>query len=82
MGFVEEVQWQYTYDGEQLGQGRENLQSWLLKCMLKVMVEISERIRAELGIGPTKTEGAMSGPTTGRSRSTPERLIRGVCEVA
>jgi recombination protein RecA len=40
----------YTYDGEQLGQGRENAKLFLAEHP-EVMVEISERIRSQLGIG-------------------------------
>ncbi|MGH9111196.1 MAG: recombinase RecA [Acidimicrobiales bacterium] len=40
----------YTYDGEQLGQGRENAKLFLSEHP-EVMVEISERIRSQLGIG-------------------------------
>jgi recombination protein RecA len=59
MGFVKKSGAWYTYDGEQLGQGRENAKQFLADNP-EVMVEISERIRAELGIGPTKAEDAMS----------------------
>ena len=40
----------YNYDGEQLGQGRENTKSFLLENP-EIMVEISERIRQKVGIG-------------------------------
>jgi recombination protein RecA len=40
----------YTYEGEQLGQGRENAKQFLAENP-EVMVEISERVRAEAGIG-------------------------------
>jgi recombination protein RecA len=40
----------YTYEGEQLGQGRENAKQFLTENP-EVMVEISERIRAQVGIG-------------------------------
>ncbi|HUS62077.1 MAG TPA: DNA recombination/repair protein RecA, partial [Acidimicrobiales bacterium] len=48
----------YTYEGEQLGQGRENAKQFLLDNP-EVMIEISERIRTQMGLGdqPDTTEG-------------------------
>jgi len=40
----------YTYEGEQLGQGRENAKQFLTENP-EIMVEISERILAAVGIG-------------------------------
>jgi recombination protein RecA len=40
----------YTYEGEQLGQGRENAKAFLLENP-EVMVEISERVRRAAGLG-------------------------------
>jgi recombination protein RecA len=40
----------YTYEGEQLGQGRENAKSFL-SSNLEVMIEISEKIRQRVGVG-------------------------------
>src|SRR3546814_5162352 len=40
----------YTYDGEQLGQGRENAKQFLIDNP-EVMIEISERIRMKMGLG-------------------------------
>ncbi len=40
----------YTYEGEQLGQGRENAKNFLIENP-EIMVEISERILTEVGIG-------------------------------
>jgi recombination protein RecA len=39
----------YTYEGEQLGQGRENAKTFLATNP-EVMVEISERVRAAVGL--------------------------------
>jgi recombination protein RecA len=50
LGLVKKSGAWYTYDGEQLGQGRENAKQFLLEHP-EVMVEISERIRSQLGIG-------------------------------
>ena len=40
----------YTYEGEQMGQGRENAKAFLTEN-LEVMIEISEKIRQLVGIG-------------------------------
>jgi recombination protein RecA len=40
----------YTYDGEQMGQGRENAKSFLADN-LELMIEISEKVRQKVGIG-------------------------------
>src|SRR6476659_8059660 len=41
----------YTYEGEQLGQGRENAKQFLAENA-EIMVEISERILSQVGISP------------------------------
>ena len=40
----------YTYEGEQMGQGRENAKSFLIENP-EIMMEVSNRILAEVGIG-------------------------------
>jgi len=47
----------YTYDGEQLGQGRENAKVFLAENP-EVMMEIAERIRQQAGIGATAPDEA------------------------
>ena len=42
----------YTYEGEQLGQGRENAKQFL-HDNAEIMVEISERVRQQVGLGET-----------------------------
>ena len=49
-GIVRKAGAWYTYDGEQLGQGRENAKTFLTENP-EIMVEISERILAQVGIG-------------------------------
>ncbi len=49
MGFVKKSGAWFTYEGEQLGQGRENAKNFLADN-LDMMVEISEKIRQEVGI--------------------------------
>jgi len=55
LGFVKKSGAWYTYEGEQLGQGRENAKSFLIDNP-EVMVEISERVRAASGIGDDVTD--------------------------
>ena len=45
----------YTYEGEQLGQGRENAKQFLHDTP-EIMIEIAERIRVQMGIGVTPDE--------------------------
>jgi recombination protein RecA len=40
----------YTYEGEQIGQGRENAKAFLAEN-LEMMIEISEKVRQHVGIG-------------------------------
>jgi recombination protein RecA len=47
----------YTYEGEQLGQGRENAKAFLHDNP-EIMIEIAERIRVQMGIGVDVEEGA------------------------
>lgn len=49
----------YTYDGEQLGQGKENARSFLLKNE-DIAADIEAKIKAKLGIGvPRQTDAAV-----------------------
>jgi recombination protein RecA len=57
LGFVKKSGAWYTYDGEQLGQGRENAKNFLSENP-EIMVEISERIRQKVGVGA----GAAAAP--------------------
>ncbi|MEZ5141264.1 MAG: hypothetical protein R2726_01915 [Acidimicrobiales bacterium] len=50
LGIVKKSGAWYTYEGEQLGQGRENAKQFLSENP-EIMVEISEHIRTEVGIG-------------------------------
>jgi recombination protein RecA len=40
----------YTYEGEQIGQGRENAKAFLAEN-LEMMIEISEKVRQHVGVG-------------------------------
>jgi len=50
LGIVKKSGAWFTYEGEQLGQGRENAKQFLAEN-LDMMLEISEKVRAEVGIG-------------------------------
>jgi recombination protein RecA len=56
LGVVKKSGAWYTYEGEQLGQGRENAKTFLIENP-EIMVEISERVRTQVGIGVTDTDG-------------------------
>jgi recombination protein RecA len=51
LGIVKKSGAWYTYDSEQLGQGRENAKQFLAETP-EVMVEISERVRQQAGLVP------------------------------
>jgi recombination protein RecA len=55
LGLVKKSGAWYTYEGEQLGQGRENAKTFLTENP-EVMVEISERILKQVGITPSDEE--------------------------
>jgi recombination protein RecA len=46
----------YTYEGEQLGQGREKAKEYLASN-LEVMIEISEKVRQRVGLGDAVPNG-------------------------
>ena len=50
MGIIKKSGAWFTYDGEQLGQGRENAKNFL-SANPEIMVEVSEKVRAQAGIG-------------------------------
>src|SRR3954465_12050913 len=50
LGIVKKSGAWYTYEGEQLGQGRENAKTFLAENP-EIMVEVSERLRQQAGIG-------------------------------
>ncbi|GAA1933911.1 recombinase RecA [Microbacterium aoyamense] len=57
----------YTYDGEQLGQGKENARNFLIKNA-DVAAEIESKILAKLGIGQPKTVEAPVGDELAQRR--------------
>ena len=56
LGIVKKSGAWFTYEGEQLGQGRENAKQFLADN-LDMMVEISEKIRALVGIDDVSDDG-------------------------
>jgi len=58
LGIVKKAGAWFTYEGEQLGQGRENAKQFLTEN-LDLMVEISEKVR--LAVGITEAEDAPEG---------------------
>ena len=50
MGIIKKSGAWFTYEGEQLGQGRENAKG-LLSENPEIMVEVSEKVRVEAGLG-------------------------------
>jgi recombination protein RecA len=55
LGIVKKSGAWFTYEGEQLGQGRENAKTFLAENV-DMMVEISERIRKEVGLDEGEAE--------------------------
>jgi recombination protein RecA len=55
LGIVKKSGAWFTYEGEQLGQGRENAKQFLHDNP-EIMVEISERVRSEVGLGDVEDE--------------------------
>jgi recombination protein RecA len=55
MGIIKKSGAWFTYEGEQLGQGRENAKGFLADNP-EIMVEVSEKVRVEAGIGQDTPE--------------------------
>ncbi len=68
LGIVRKAGAWFTYEGEQLGQGRENVKQYLSETP-ELMVELYERIRSQLGLGgsdgPAGDAGDASAPDVG-----------------
>ena len=54
----------FTYEGEQLGQGRENAKSFLTSNP-EIMVEISDKVLTKAGLKPDDTAVAVAGTGAG-----------------
>ncbi len=55
-GFVRKSGSWFTYEGEQLGQGKENARKFLIENV-DVANEIEKKIKEKLGIGAVLTDG-------------------------
>jgi recombination protein RecA len=74
LGMVKKSGAWFTYEGEQLGQGRENAKAFLSENP-EVMVEISERIRQQVGLGqPDHAEPHAEAPAARDSDDEPITL--------
>ena len=51
LGIVKKSGAWYTYEGEQLGQGRENAKTFLAENA-PLMIEIYDRVREQVGLNP------------------------------
>ncbi|MGH9056773.1 MAG: LAGLIDADG family homing endonuclease, partial [Acidimicrobiales bacterium] len=67
LGIVKKSGAWYTYEGEQLGQGRENAKAFLAEN-LELMIEVSEKVRQQVGIGDAPRADAADVPLGGDPR--------------
>jgi recombination protein RecA len=68
LGLVKKSGAWFTYEGEQLGQGRENAKTFLSENV-DMMVEISEKIRREVGIEPVDPDAEIDLEAEGLASS-------------
>ncbi len=73
-GFIRKSGSWFTYEGEQLGQGKENARNFLMENA-DVANEIEKKIKEKLGIGAVVTED-QQWPGRCRSPARPRRLLR------
>jgi recombination protein RecA len=71
LGIVRKAGAWYTYDGEQLGQGRENAKQFLADTP-ELMVAIYEKVRSQLGIGDKPEEGSTEAAADASLATLPE----------
>ena len=65
----------YTYEGDQLGQGKENARKFLEENP-DVAAEIEKQIKEKLGIGPVlDADPSETRPSRCRPRSTSDRVL-------
>ncbi|MGH9024534.1 MAG: recombinase RecA [Acidimicrobiia bacterium] len=60
LGIVKKSGAWFTYEGEQIGQGRENAKQFLAEN-IDLMVQISEKVREQMGLAPTSGERTPEG---------------------
>jgi len=74
LGIVKKSGAWYTYEGEQLGQGRENAKTFLTENA-EIMVEIQDRVLKDVGIIPTDEEHTPAiDPETGEIHPEPGEI--------
>jgi recombination protein RecA len=61
LGFVKKSGAWFTYEGEQLGQGRENVKTFLRESP-QLMAEIDERVRERLAPAPGDDASVLDDP--------------------
>lgn len=69
LGIVKKSGAWFTYEGEQLGQGRENVKRFLAENV-DLMVEISEKVREAVGLGEPPDEVVLEEPAGERAAET------------
>jgi recombination protein RecA len=69
-GFIRKSGAWYTYEGDQLGQGKENVRQFL-KDNPDLAHEIEKKIKEKLGIGPSLEADAASGAPASPPTATP-----------
>ena len=67
LGIVKKSGAWFTYEGEQLGQGRENVKTFLAENV-DLMVEISEKIKAAVGLDESEVDARRGSGRGRRSR--------------
>ena len=73
-GFVRKSGAWYTYEGDQLGQGKENSRNFLIDNP-DLANEIEKKIKEKLGVGPQLAVEAETSTSPNRLRSTPDRGV-------
>lgn len=71
-GFVRKSGAWYTYDGDQLGQGKENARNFL-RDNPQLTDELERKIKGKLGIGPVLTQEAPQAAPAERQNTSPAR---------
>jgi recombination protein RecA len=74
LGFIKKSGAWFTYEGEQLGQGRENVKTFLTENP-QLMAEIDERIREHLAARNAGEANAATGPEGSDDRSLDDQPI-------
>ena len=81
-GFIRKSGSWFTYEGEQLGQGKENARKFLLENT-DIADEIEKKIKEKLGIGAVVTDGTRQSARAGRVlRPVPRGAGAGTCACA